>query len=287
MTTDFTEETAIEAVRAAFANAPDPRLKQVMESFVTHLHGFVLDVRPTMAEWERAIGFLTEVGAWCSDTRQEFILLSDTLGVSMLVETLNDQSGAGATAGTVLGPFHMTASPPRELGESIDQVQSGEPCIVTGRVVDPSGTPLAGATVDVWQADDHGAYDVQQGLEMAGNLRGLFTTDADGGFWFRTVMPYHYPIPTDGPAGKLVLECGRQKFRPAHIHFIAQAEGHHPVTTHAFVDGGEHLENDVVFAVKKSLVRDFARVADEEQAARFGVPSPFRHVEVELILAPG
>ena len=207
---DFTEETATDAVVASFAGTADPRLREILESLVRHLHGFVREVEPTFEEWQRAIGFLTETGQRCDDTRQEFILLSDVLGVTMLVDAVNHRTASAATDSTVLGPFHMVASPRRELGDTIDLVGTGEPCVVSGRVLSLDGTPLAGALVDVWQADDHGFYDVQQpGGQPPGNGRGLFTCDDEGRFWFRTVTPSPYPIPTDGPVGRLLTATGR------------------------------------------------------------------------------
>jgi hydroxyquinol 1,2-dioxygenase len=284
---DFTEETATGAVVASFEGAADPRLREVLGSLVRHLHGFVREVEPTFEEWERAIGFLTATGQKCDDTRQEFILLSDVLGVTMLVDAINHRTATEATDSTVLGPFHMVASPRRELGDTIDLVATGEPCVVTGRVLTLDGSPLAGALVDVWQADDHGFYDVQQpGTQPQGNGRGLFTCDEDGRFWFRTVTPSPYPIPTDGPVGRLLTATGRHPYRPAHIHFIVAADGHLPVTTHIFVAGSPYLDSDAVFAVKQRLITDFARVDDPDQAAAFGVEAPFRHAQFDVVLQP-
>jgi catechol 1,2-dioxygenase len=288
MATDFTEETAADAVIDSFAGTPDERLRMILTSLVRHLHGFVRDVEPTIAEWEQAIGFLTATGQSCSDTRQEFILLSDVLGVSMLVETINERGGDGATESTVLGPFHEVDSPPRELGDTIDLVGRGEPCVVTGRVTSVDGTPLAGAVVDVWQANDQGFYDVQQpGTQPAGNGRGLFTAGDGGRFWFRTITPTYYPVPTDGPVGTLLRAAGRHANRPAHIHFIARAPGHRPLTTHMFVADSPYIDSDAVFAVKKSLVTEFVRVGDPAEAARYGVGRPFRHADFEIVLQPG
>src|SRR6201999_31032 len=203
MATDFTEEGAADAVIESFAGTPDERLRTILNSLVRHLHAAVREVEPSIAEWERAIEFLTATGQKCTDIRQEFILLSDVLGISMLVETINERGAAGATQSTVLGPFHMTRSPVRALGDTIDLVGESEPCVVTGRVVGADGTPLPGAVRDAWQANDHGAYDVQEpGKQPAGNGRGLFTADGQGRFWFRTIVPSYYPIPTDGPVGE-------------------------------------------------------------------------------------
>jgi hydroxyquinol 1,2-dioxygenase len=284
---DFDEETATAAVVASFEGTADPRLREILGSLVRHLHGFVREVEPTFEEWERAIGFLTATGQKCDDTRQEFILLSDVLGVTMLVDAINHRTASKATDSTVLGPFHMVASPKRELGDTIDLVATGEPCVVTGRVLSLNGSPLAGALVDVWQADDHGFYDVQQpGTQPEGNGRGLFTCDGDGRFWFRTVTPSAYPIPTDGPVGRLLTATGRHPYRPAHIHFIVAADGHLPVTTHVFVAGSPYLDSDAVFAVKQRLIKDFATVDDPDQAAAYGVEAPFRHAHFDVALQP-
>jgi hydroxyquinol 1,2-dioxygenase len=285
----------------SFAHTPDPRLRELLTSLVRHLHAFVRDTEPTIAEWERAIEFLTATGQKCDGERQEFILLSDVLGVSMLVETINNRTtvpargGLGgssprastATESTVLGPFHMVTSPRRQLGDSIDLVGTGPPCVVTGRVLSVGGTPLPGAEIDVWQADDHGFYDVQQpGIQPPANGRGLFTAGADGAFWFRTVLPCHYPIPTDGPVGALLLATKRHPYRPAHVHFIATAPGHRPLTTHIFVAGSPYIESDAVFAVKNSLITEFTPVDDPGQAARYGLNGPFHLATFDIILQP-
>jgi hydroxyquinol 1,2-dioxygenase len=284
---DFTEETATGAVVASFAGTADPRLRELLGSLVRHLHGFVREVEPTFAEWERAMEFLAAAGRLCDGRRQEFILLSDVLGVTMLVDAVNHRKASQATESTVLGPFHQVTSPRRELGDTIDLVGTGEPCVVTGRVASLDGGPLGGAIVDVWQADDHGFYDVQQpGAQPAGNGRGLFTCDPDGRFWFRTVTPSPYPIPDDGPVGALLAATGRHPYRPAHIHFIVAADGHVPLTTHVFVAGSPYLDSDAVFAVKQSLVRDFAVVDDPAMAAAYGVRAPFRQASFEVVLQP-
>lgn len=272
-----------ESVVASLDGTTDPRLRALLAALTRHLHAFVRETEPTMAEWEQAVDFLTSTGQTCTDTRQEFILLSDVLGVSMLVETIN--SDEGGTESTVLGPFHMTESPVRALGADIDLVGGGEPCVVSGRVLAADGTPLPGALLDVWQADGNGFYDVQQPkIQPAGNGRGLFTADDEGRFWFRTCVPSPYPIPTDGPVGRLLRATGRHPYRPAHIHFIATAEGHEPVTTHIFVAGSDYLDSDAVFAVKQSLVQDFTETDDPSLAREFGVPNPFRYARFDLVL---
>jgi hydroxyquinol 1,2-dioxygenase len=271
----------------SFADTPDPRLRELLTSLARHLHAFVRDTEPTIAEWERAIDFLTATGHKCDSERQEFILLSDVFGISMLVETINNRKTAGATESTVLGPFHMVASPRRELGESIDLVRTGPPCVVTGRVLSANGTPLPGARIDVWQANDQGFYDVQQpDVQPPGNGRGLFTAGQDGAYWFRTIVPSHYPIPTDGPVGALLNATKRHPYRPAHIHFIVTAPGHRPLTTHIFVAGSPYIESDAVFAVKKSLITEFTPVDDPEQAARYGFTGPFQLATFDIALQP-
>jgi catechol 1,2-dioxygenase/hydroxyquinol 1,2-dioxygenase len=282
---DFTAETATDAVVESFRHTDDPRLREVLESLTRHLHDFVRDVGLSLEEWEQAIGFLTAVGHKCDDTRQEFVLLSDVLGVSMLVETLN--GAEDGTESTVLGPFHMTESPSRELGDSVDLLGTGRACVVSGRVLASDGTPLPGAELDVWQCNEEGFYDVQQpDVQPPGNGRGLFHADDEGRYWFRTVVPSHYPIPTDGPVGRLLDATGRHPYRPAHIHFIAKAEGHLPVTTHAFVADSPYIDSDAVFAVKSGLITDFAESYDERDAERLGVGTPFVHARFDLVLAP-
>ncbi|TDD35854.1 6-chlorohydroxyquinol-1,2-dioxygenase [Actinomadura sp. KC06] len=283
----FSEERSADVVAASFAATPDPRLRQVMTSLVRHLHDFVKDVELTEREWAAAIEFLTATGQACTSTRQEFILLSDVLGASMLVETLNNRAGGGLTESTVEGPFHMVASPRRELGADIAEDGKGVPCLVTGSVAGPDGRPVPDATVDVWQANDEGFYDVQQpGVQPDLNLRGLFTADGEGRFWFRSIVPRHYPIPQDGPVGRLLEATARHANRPAHIHFEVSAPGYRTVTTHLFVAGTPFIDSDAVFGVKPSLVREFPTVDDPERAAAAGLPNPFRTVNFDVVLRP-
>ena len=281
----FSEERSADVVAASFDQTSDPRLRQVMTSLVRHLHAFVKDVELTEEEWARAIGFLTATGRMCDDVRQEFVLLSDVLGISMLVETINHRSKGTSTESTVLGPFHMVDSPPRELGADIALDGKGDPCLVTGRVSGPGGEAVAGATVDVWQANADGFYDVQQpGVQPERNLRGLFTADEDGRFWFRSIVPTYYPIPDDGPVGALLTATARHPYRPAHVHFIVAASGYRPVTTHLFVAGDPYIGSDAVFGVKDTLVREFPLVNDPARAAEVGLPNPFRTVHFDVTL---
>jgi len=301
----FSEERSADVVAASFAGTPSPRLRQIMSSLVTHLHAFVKDVELTEEEWAEAIAFLTATGQKCDDVRQEFILLSDILGVSMLVETINHRSGGTSTESTVLGPFHVVESPARDLGDDIALDGKGQPCLVSGRVTGTDGEPIAGALIDVWQANDDGFYDVQQpGIQPEQNLRGLFRAADDGRYWFRSVVPRYYPIPDDGPAGRLLQATGRHPYRPAHLHFIVQADGYAPVTTHVFCDDSPYLDSDAVFgvkeslirpvpvvddpeaAVKESLIRPVPVVDDPEAARRWRMPNPFRTLEFDICLRP-
>ena len=284
----FEPERSAEVVDASLAATEDPRLRAVLGSLVRHLHEFVHEVRLRPEEWQAAVEFLTATGQTCTETRQEFILLSDVLGVSMLVESLDNpdgSAGGGLTEATVEGPFHVVESPPRELGADINDAGGpGEPCLVTGHVRDDTGSPVAGATVDVWQANADGFYDVQESSRPIGDLRGRFTTDEQGGFRFRTVVPSHYPIPADGPVGSLLRATGRHEFRPAHIHFQVSAPGLRTLTTHVFVAGSPYLESDAVFGVRESLVRTFEIVEDAGAAAEAGMPSPYRWVDFPVTL---
>ena len=280
---DFSVDTATDAVLDSFRDTPDARLRSIMGSLTRHLHSVVREVQPTLAEWNQAIEFLTAVGQTCTDTRQEFILLSDVLGVSMLVETINEAHGG--TDSTVLGPFHMTQSPQRTLGDSIDLLGGAHPCVVSGKVSSVDGRPVPGAQLDVWQCTDDGFYDVQQpDVQPAGNGRGIFTADEQGRFWFRTVVPSHYPIPTDGPVGELLAHTKRHPYRPAHIHFLVTATGFDDLTTHAFVADGPYVDSDAVFAVKRSLIIEFGQSHDAAAASAYGVQVPFIHAQFDIVL---
>jgi hydroxyquinol 1,2-dioxygenase len=291
---DFTEETATSAVLDSLAGTPDARTRTVVDALVRHLHAFVREIEPSIDEWTTGVAFLTAVGHRSDETRQEFVLLSDVLGVSMLVEAIaarrasgSGEAVAAATPSTVLGPFHVVESPPLPLGADIDLVGGHQPCVLTGQVVTIDGAPVAGATVDVWQADADGFYDVQQPeTQPRTNGRGLFTTDDDGRFWVRTHVPSYYPIPTDGPVGDLLRATARHPYRPAHIHFIVQADGFVPLTTHLFVADSPYIDSDAVFAVNQRLVQPFPFVHDDLRARSFGVTNPFRHAHAELVLRP-
>lgn len=284
-TYSFDEAGSADLVVAAMAGAKDARLRQVMESVVRHLHAVVKEVEPTQEEWMAAIQFLTETGHMCTEWRQEFILFSDTFGVSMLVDAINNRKPSGATESTVLGPFHVAASPLKQMGDTIDLEGKGEPLIVSGTVVDDSGAPIKGAMLDLWQSNSEGFYDVQQkGIQPDMNLRGRFVTGTDGRFWFRSQKPQYYPIPHDGPVGALLRNLGRHPYRPAHIHAIVSAPGHQTVATHLFVKGDPYLDTDVVFGVKDSLICEFTQHDDPKAAAEAGLPNPFWSVQHEFRL---
>ena len=251
-----TEQDLTEAVLEKLEGVADARFRDVMRSLVKHLHDFVRETQLTEAEWLAGIQFLTATGQKCDDKRQEFILLSDTLGVSMLVDAINHRKPSGSTESTVLGPFHVRGAPDMPIGANIAEGVEGEPTYFSGRVLTPDGAPIAGATLDIWSTDGAGQYDVQRpGGAM--RARGRITTDAQGRYAFWTIKPVSYPIPTDGPVGKMLLKMGRHPYRPAHTHMIVSGAGYEPVTTHLFVKGDPYLESDAVFAVKDSLVVDF------------------------------
>lgn len=276
-----------EQVVASFASTDSPRLRFVLTSLIDHLHAFVTEVAPNEAEWQAGIDFLTAVGHKCDDTRQEFGLLSDVLGVTMLMDELLHSERAEATESTVLGPFHVVSSPPRAIGDDISSGLDGQECVVRGVVRSTDGDPVAKATIDVWQASADGFYDVQDPDRIpVGTLRGLFTTGDDGRYWFRTVPPSHYSIPDDGPVGALLRATGRHPWRPAHIHFIASAPGFESITTHAFLAQSPYLDSDAVFGVRESLIRSIESVHDEESAASYSVASPYLLLDFDITLAP-
>jgi hydroxyquinol 1,2-dioxygenase len=282
------EDDITAEVLARFAATPDPRLRQIMLSLIGHLHAFVKEVQLTEAEWFQAIGILTEAGRMCSDKRQEFILFSDTLGVSMVVDLIDHRKPEGATESTVFGPFHRLGAPEMPLGGNIaHRDRTGLPALVTGRVLDLDGRPIAGAVLDVWQAQTSGLYDSQDKDPDALHMRGKFRSDAEGRYAVRTVRPVNYPIPSDGPVGAMLKATGRHPWRPAHIHFVVSAAGYEPVTTHIFDRGDPYLSSDAVFAVKNSLICDFVRhEAAEAAAARFGITGPYCTAEFDFRLTP-
>lgn len=272
---------------ASFGGCPDSRLREVMTSLVRHLHAFVTEVGLTEVEWATAIDILTATGHITDDKRQEFILWSDTLGLSSLVDALAHPTPTGATESTVLGPFYVPNAPLREYGANIAEQDAGTPAWVHGRVFDVDGEPVAGAEVDVWQNGDNQLYAVQDDNAPDEHLRGRFITDADGRFAFVGVRPVPYQIPADGPVGRMLTSSARHNWRPAHIHVVVRARGFRTLTTHLFDAESEYLEDDAVFAVKPSLVRRFAtRPADDPDRPPH-VDREWADLEVELILTPG
>ena len=265
---DFDETNITAAVIEQFGAATDPRLKRIMTSLVQHLHDFVRDAEPTFEEWSCAIDYLTRTGQTCTDKRQEFILLSDTLGISMLVDAINHRMPEGATETTVLGPFYVDGPPELPLGADVSGGMAGEPLLVEGTVSSSDGVPLAGAIVDIWQADGDGYYDVQQ-PELEGMLlRARFRTDEEGRFRFRSIMPAYYPIPHDGPVGQMLAATKRHPNRPAHVHFMIAAPGHETLITHIFAADSPYLDSDAVFGVKNSLIAEFAHRPAGDAAER-------------------
>ena len=267
-----------EQVLAAYGDATDSRLRELLTGLIAHLHAFAVQTRLTPDEWLAGLRFLTDVGQKCDSERQEFILLSDVLGLSSVVEAVN--AADGATESTVLGPFYRPGAPVRAMGEQIGRPQDGSPALLRGRVVDPAGRGVSEATIDVWQCSANGLYDTQDPGQPPFNLRGIFVTPADGRYEFRTVRPVSYPIPTDGPVGDLLRAAGRHQWRAAHIHAIVSAPGRRPVTTHVFDAENPYLDSDAVFGVKDSLVRPF-------RPAGPGDPPDVRHVaDMDFVLAP-
>lgn len=282
----FTEAESADIVIERLARCEDPRFREIMESVIRHLHAFVKDVEPTVEEWARAIEFLTATGQMCDDRRQEWVLASDVLGVSMLVETLNNRAEDGCTEATVLGPFHVDGAPRYEPGGNICKDGKGIPCHVSGRVTDVDGKPLAGASLDVWQTNADGCYDVQQpGIQPEMNLRGRFFTDPEGRYAFRTIKPVSYPVPTDGPVGDVLGRMGRHAWRPAHIHFIVSKPGYRRLVTHVFAHDDPWIDSDAVFGVKESLLVEFREHDDTSLGRDLGMEPPFCTAEFDVRLA--
>ena len=281
------EAELVEQVAASFGGAGDARLRQLMQALTRHLHAFLREVRLTEDEWQRAIAFLTDAGHMTDDKRQEFILLSDVLGASMQTITINNETYANATEATVFGPFFVEGSPHIPPGGDIAGDAAGEPCWVEGTVTGADGKPVPGARIEVWEADADGFYDVQYADDRTA-ARGHLFTDDQGGYRFWALTPVPYPIPHDGPVGKLLDAAGRTPMRAPHLHFMVSADGARTLVTHIFVRGGEYLTSDAVFGVRDSLIADF-----EPQPA--GTPAPdgrelggraWSRVRFDIVLAP-
>jgi hydroxyquinol 1,2-dioxygenase len=279
------EQAVTDEVVASFAGTPDARLREIVQSLTRHLHSFARDVRLTPEEWAAGIDFLTRVGHLTDDKRQEFILLSDVLGLSMLTVGINAPAAPGATESTVFGPFFVEGAVEVPLGGDIARGATGTPCWVSGTVRSTDGTALAGARIDVWEADEDGRYDVQYEDDRAAG-RGWLRSGASGEYRFWSVRPSSYGIPDDGPVGRLLAATGRSALRPAHLHFKVDAPGHRTLITHIFVAGDPHLDNDAVFGVKESLVVDF--VEHEPGTAPDGrvLDTPWTSVDFDIVLVP-
>lgn len=282
----FDEKSITQAVIARMSECEDPRFRHVMTSLIRHLHDFVRDVQLTEAEWISAIQFLTDVGKTCTDKRQEFILLSDTLGVSVLVISINHPPEDGSAESTVLGPFYWENAPEMPRGANLAVGVKGEPAFYSGRVLGIDGRPLENAVLDVWSGDGEGNYDMQLPGEFEMKARGKIRTDSEGRYWFRSIRPTFYPVPTDGPVGRMLRKMGRHPFRPGHIHMIVSAEGHEPVTTHLFVADSEYLDTDAVFGMKESLVAKFNKHPPGKAPTGETMDTPFYTVEYDFRLRP-
>jgi hydroxyquinol 1,2-dioxygenase len=283
---DADEHAITEAVLRTFAGTPNPRTRQIFEALVRHLHAFVREVEPSEDEWRQGIAFLTRTGQLCTDTRQEFILLSDTLGVTMLVDALNRRHRADATENSVLGPFYRENRPTVANGADISGGLPGAPLFFEGHVVDPAGQPIAGALVDVWHADAQGHYDCDIPGREEPAMRALFRTDGAGCFRFRSLMPASYPIPTDGTAGEMLRASKRSVMRPAHVHVRAEAPGYQRLTTTLFVAGDRYLVEDPVFGVKNTLVTAFERQGPGLAPDGTRLDEPFYVVRYTFRLTP-
>jgi hydroxyquinol 1,2-dioxygenase len=282
----MTPQQITESVLASFARCSDDRLRELMLALVRHLHAFAQEVQLSDAEWGRAIEILTRTGEITDERRQEFILWSDSLGISMLVDALEHAAPPGATESTVLGPFYLPGAPLREYGADISAETAGVPALVHGRVLDLSGEAIAGAELDVWQNGDDRLYAVQRPEAAEDHLRGRFHSRPDGSYAFLAVRPVPYPIPHDGPVGAMLEATGRHPWRPAHIHMIIRAEGYRTLTTHVFDRASHYLGSDAVFAVKPSLVRDFVEREPGDPQTPPGVRGPWVSVENDVVLAP-
>ena len=281
---EFDEQSITRAVIDRMADCQDARFREVMTSLITHLHAFIREVKLTEEEWINAIMFLTEVGKTCTDKRQEFILLSDTLGVSILVITLNHMSEQGSTEHTVLGPYYWEGAPELPNGSNLAEGVKGDPTFYSGRVLDVDGNPIPGALLDIWSGDGEGNYDMQMPGEVGMKARGRIRTDEQGRYAFRSIRPEYYPVPTDGPVGVMLRKMGRHPMRPGHIHMIVSAPGYEAVTTHLFAAGSKYLDSDAVFGVKESLITPFHRHPPGRMPNGDVVEVPFYTVEYDFRL---
>ncbi|MEE3062746.1 MAG: dioxygenase [Actinomycetota bacterium] len=261
MATDLNEHTITDEVLKTFDTSTDERFRQVFRSLVQHLHDFAREVRLTGDEWFTAMDFIERLGKISSPTRQEVVLLSDILGLSMLLDKINEQTGGSSTDSALLGPFYVKDRPTAPNGADISNGVAGTPMFMTGRVVDEQGRPIAGAQVDTWHSDGTGFYDVQMTEPLHGEfaMRALLTTDHDGKFWYRSITPRYYPVPTDGPCGEILRAANRSVMRPQHVHFWFHADGYQPLITQLFLKDDPYIDCDAVFSAQESLKADFVR----------------------------
>lgn len=284
---NFDEDNITAAVIECLIGSKDERVYEISEALIRYLHAFVKEIKPTEDEWAAAIGFLTQTGKMCSDTRQEFILLSDALGVSMLVDAINHRHPGDATQSTVLGPFYVEETLIRPLGASIADDAQGDPMLVEGTVRDLRGEPIVGALVETWHADSHGFYDVQKAPGRAAlDMRARFLTEPNGAFWYRSVVPAAYPIPNDGPVGRMLDAQGRHPYRPAHVHFRVSAPGYKTLVTQIFLSGDTYLDSDVVFGVKDGLIVTLLPLAPGVSPAGHTVDITTALLTYNFVLAP-
>jgi hydroxyquinol 1,2-dioxygenase len=282
----FNEDTLTDAVVSRLKKTKNPRLREIMQSAVKHLHAFAREAKLTEEEWFEGIKFLTAVGQKCDDKRQEFILLSDVLGLSMMIVALNHKTAPGATEATVLGPFFAHGA--KEYGYGADlregATQKGDDVWVSGKVLTTDGKPVPNAVLDIWQAKADGIYDLQTGGEF--ELRGRVKANAKGEYAFASYKPKFYSIPMDGPVGDMVRATTNNHMRPAHMHAIVSAPGYQSVITHVFVEGDPYLDGDAVYAVKDSLVGRYKKVNDAAEAKKLGMPNPFLKLDWDFKLSP-
>ncbi len=290
---DYNQDKLTQDVVDAFARTPDARLREIMSALVRHLHAFAREVDLSPEEWLAGIGFLTRTGQISTDKRPEFILLSDTLGLSMMVVSLAQARASGAARGateateaTVEGPFYWPGAPDLPLGSDIGAGVPGEPTLYLGRVTDCDGKPLAGALLDVWSGDGDGKYDVQLSAEPTMKARGRFRTDAEGRYWFWSIRPAYYPVPDDGPVGEMMRITARSIFRPGHIHMQVSAPGHVMLTTHIFVAGSPYIDEDAVFGKRDSLVVDFDKHPPGKAVDGREMKVPYHSASYDFRLAP-
>jgi catechol 1,2-dioxygenase len=281
-----TEDDITNEVLRRFDATSDPRLRQIMQSLVKHLHAFAREVELTEAEWMAGIEFVTAVGQKCAANRQEFILLSDTLGLSILVDLMSHRKPVGASETTLIGPFFREGGPELPAGGNMAESDpTGQPVLITGRVTGMDGAPIANALLDVWQSSSEGLYDSQMGEGEEIHMRAKYRTDANGNYVVRSSRPKHYPVPTDGPVGKMLDLTNRHPWRPAHVHFVISAPGYDTLVTHIFDRQSKYLDSDTVFAVKDSLITDFVeQTTQDETARRLGVPTPYAAVHYDFVL---